>query len=111
MWLQKKEQCPICRTPIEKIISIYFPNVDKSKNNKLNLLYYSIENVKIDNYGHFSKLCLVCGKEEPKKELITCDLCNYFQCHIFCDPPVGLLYGKFYCSFCRRKFIDSLKNK
>jgi hypothetical protein len=111
MWLQKKNQCPICRCIIEKIIPIYFPSSKSNKSTKLNHLYYSVENLKLDNYGHLSTKCLICGKEEPKEELIGCDFCNYFQCHVFCDPPIGLSFGKYYCAFCRKKFIESLRNK
>ena len=109
MWLQKKTQCPICRREVEGIVQIYFPYNKKEINNKLIHLHYSAENLKLDNYGLFSKKCLICNKEEPKEQLIICDFCNYFQSHIFCDPSFGLSFGKYYCSFCRRKFIESLK--
>ena len=111
MWLQKKSQCPICRKTIDKTISIYFPNNDIIVNNKLNHLFNSIQNLKLDNYGKLIFKCLVCGKIEPKEQLMVCNLCNYFQSHVFCDPPLGLTFGKYYCGFCRRKFIESLKNK
>lgn len=111
MWLQKKNVCPICRKDIDKIISLYFPIIQNHKNTKLNTLFFTIENVKIDNFGHISKKCLICGKEEPQEQLIICDCCNYFQTHLLCDPPIGLSYGKYYCPFCRRKFIESLRKK
>ena len=110
MWLQKKENCPICRQKIIDTSLLYFPLSSKNKNEKLKILFNSIENVKISNYGKFSKNCLICGLEEPKEQLITCDICNYFQSHFLCDPPLGLAYGKFYCRFCRNKFLESIKN-
>lgn len=109
MWLQKKNQCPICRIYIPKTTHIYLPYSSKNKNNKLELLNYDIEQVKLDNFRKISKICLVCGKEEPIDELIICDLCNYFQVHFNCDPPSGLVYGKYYCIHCRRIFIKYLK--
>ena len=109
MWLQKKDNCPICRRFVEKTIEIYYPNSNNQTNDKLNHLFFSIENLKLDNYCNINKNCLVCGKEEPKETLIPCDLCNYFQAHAFCDPPMGLSHGKYYCGFCRKKFFQSLK--
>ena len=67
MWLQKKDNCPLCRNPIEKKISLYYPNNGNITNNKLNYLFFSIENLKLDNYGRTSEKCLVCGNEEPKE--------------------------------------------
>ena len=109
MWLQKKDNCPLCRNPIEKKISLYYPNNGNITNNKLNYLFFSIENLKLDNYGRTSEKCLVCGNEEPKEQLITCQLCNFFQSHILCDPPIGLSHERYFCGFCRKKFLDSLK--
>ena len=111
MWLQRKSQCPLCRANIEEIVEIYLPENSKSKNNKLNHLYYSIENLKIDNCNKYVRNCLVCGKVNPENDLILCDCCNYFETHLNCDPPIGLAFGKYYCRFCRKKFIDSLKPK
>ena len=111
MWLQKKNQCPICRNYIPETTQIYLPYSDEAKNKKLELLNYEIEQVKLDNFGKVSKICIVCGKEEPIDELIMCDLCKYFQSHFNCDPPSGLVYGKYYCTFCRRTFIKHLKHK
>lgn len=111
MWLQKKDVCPICRKKIDKIIPIYFPELKNNNNSKLNYLYYNIENLKLDNYGHTSEKCLICGKDEPKEQLLICNFCNYFQSHVFCDPPAGLVYGKYFCAFCRKKFVEALKNK
>lgn len=109
MWLQKKDECPICRSKIDEIIHIYFPSSYSHINNNLLHLKYSIENLKLDNYGKFSEKCLICGKEEPKDQLIICDNCSFFQSHLMCDPPSGLIYGKFFCRFCRKKFIESIK--
>ena len=109
MWMQKKEICPLCRQKINGITKIYYPNQTKKMNNKLAHLFYSIKELKLDNYSKFSSKCLVCGKEDPKDELFLCDCCFYFQSHFKCDPPLGLSHGKFYCRFCRRKFVESLK--
>ncbi len=89
MWLQKKTHCPLCRNNIKEIISIYFAFAPKSKNNKLDHLFYSIKELKLDNSSKFSQKCLVCGKEQPEEELLLCDSCLYFQTHITCDPPLG----------------------
>ena len=85
MWLQKKETCPICKININEIVSIYYPSCSNYKNNKLSYLFNTIENLKFDNYGKFSKKCLICGKEDPKDQLISCNFCNYFQEHFLCD--------------------------
>lgn len=61
MWLQKKSTCPLCRKKIVNTIQLYFPENPKFKNNKLNHLFYSIENLKLDNFGKYEKKCLVCG--------------------------------------------------
>lgn len=111
MWLQKKESCPLCRKKLDKITKIYFPNNSNKKNNKHNYLFYSIENLKLDNYDKFTEKCLICGEEQPKDELILCHCRGYFYSHFKCDPPMGLYHGKFYCRFCRRKFIESIKFK
>lgn len=110
MWLQKNNKCPICRKNIDETIQIYFPCSSGKVNNRLLYLKYSIENVKLDNFAKYSEKCLICGKLEPKEQLIICDNCNYFQTHLLCDPPTGLIYGKFYCRFCRKKFIQSIKS-
>ena len=111
MWLQKKNICPICRRNIDEIVQLYFPNEVNKNNSKLQHLYYNVKYVKLDNYGQLSKKCLICGSEEPKEQLLICDFCNFFQAHIFCDPSNGIAYGKYFCPFCRKKFIESLKNK
>ena len=79
MWTQKKDKCPLCRANIEYTTRLYFPIQSKNKNNKLNHLYYNIENLKLDNYGKINTKCLVCNKKEPEEQLILCDLCNYFN--------------------------------
>jgi len=79
------------------------------KNTKLDHLFLSIKHVKLDNYGKCNQYCLICKQKEPENELILCNCCNYFQSHYQCDPPMGLFSGKFYCKFCRRKFVESLK--
>ena len=110
MWLQKKDRCPLCRGKVDSIIKLYYPVGIKYKNSKLNYLKFSIENLKMEHYGSYSNHCLICGKIEPKDQLIICDNCNYFESHLFCDPPGGLAYGKFFCRFCRKKFIESIKS-
>jgi hypothetical protein len=110
MWLQKKENCPLCRTKIDGITKIFFPLKSTQKNNKLSHLFFSIKELKLDNYHKFSEKCLICGKAEPQDNLIMCDCCCYFQSHIECDPPMGLSHGKFYCRFCRKKFIEAIKS-
>ena len=110
MWLQRKTQCPVCRTEIKEIVEIYFPEESKFKNNKLNHLYYSIENLKIDNHLKFKRNCLVCGKVDPENDLILCDCCNYFETHFNCVPPIGWLLANTIVVFAEKKFIDSLKS-
>lgn len=110
MWLQKKESCPLCRKKIDKISKIFFPYKANRTNKKLDHLFYSIKELKLDNYQKFSRKCLVCGKAQPEDELLICDCCCYFQSHIHCDPPLGLSHGKFFCRFCRRKFVEAIKS-
>ena len=110
MWFQKKENCPLCRQKIDGITKLYFPNSTSKKNTKLDHLFLSIKFVKLDNYGKLVQRCLICGKKEPEDELILCDCCCYFQSHFKCDPPMGLSHGKYYCKFCRKKFVESLKS-
>ena len=110
MWLQKKSHCPLCRRNIKEITNIYYAFTCKDKNTKLDHLFYSIKHLKTDNYCKFSEKCLVCGKKSPEEELIICDSCLHFQTHFSCDPPLGLSHGKYFCRFCRRKFIESIKS-
>ena len=110
MWLQRKNECPICRKAIDNTTKLYYPKNLKLKNNKLNSLNYSIENLKMDNFGNYSKKCLVCGENNQESEFILCDYCHYFITHFHCDPPNGLIFGKYYCRFCRKKFIESIKS-
>ena len=110
MWLQNKAECPLCRKKIDSTIRLYFPKDPKMKNEKINYLYYSVENLKIDNFMKINRNCLVCGKNAPEDDLILCDFCHYFETHFQCDPPTGLAFGKYYCKFCRKKFIESLKS-
>ena len=109
MWSQKKENCPLCRGKIDGTTQLYFPDSSREKNTKLDHLFLSIKHVKLDNYGKCNQYCLICKQKEPENELILCNCCNYFQSHYQCDPPMGLFSGKFYCKFCRRKFVESLK--
>ena len=110
MWLQKKDNCPLCRKKIDDITKLYFPNYKDKGNYKLNHLFYTIKHLKTDNYMKVSEKCLICGKQEPQDELLPCNCCNYFVSHIKCDPPMGLSHGKFYCRFCRKKFLESIKS-
>lgn len=109
MWFQKKENCPLCRKKINGITKLYFPKTSSKKNTKLEHLFFSIKHVKLDNCEKFIQKCLICGKKEPENELILCDCCYYFYSHYQCDPPLGLSHGKFYCKFCRKKFVEALK--
>ena len=59
MWCQKKSQCPLCKREIDSFSPLYFPAGKNEKNKKLNHLYYSVENLKLDNYGKISFKCLV----------------------------------------------------
>ena len=68
MWLQRKNECPICRKAIDNTTKLYYPKNLKLKNNKLNSLNYSIENLKMDNFGNYSKKCLVCGENNQEIE-------------------------------------------
>ena len=111
MWAQKKSCWPLCRKKIDSVSQIYFPIQNKKQNKRLNHLYFSVENLKLDNYGKICLKCIVCGKQKPEDQLIVCNFCNYFQSHILCAPPLGLSYNKYYCLFCGKKFIESVKNK
>lgn len=54
-------------------------------------------------YDHY--LCYMCGSGEDEHVLLICDDCDFYCCHVYCDPDLKgkLPMGDWFCIYCRER--------
>lgn len=47
-------------------------------------------------------LCYVCGRGDNENVLLICDNCDFYCCHIYCDPSLNntIPEGDWFCRNC-----------
>ena len=48
-------------------------------------------------------VCYQCGRGDDEHVLLICDRCDWYCCHIYCDPRLGsrIPDGDWYCRYCQ----------
>ena len=55
-------------------------------------------------------VCYVCGRGDHENVLLICDICDFYCCHIFCDPALNntIPEGDWACRQCANQMnLDS----
>ena len=48
-------------------------------------------------------MCYNCGRGDDEHVLLICDRCDFYCCHIYCDPELTnhIPEGDWYCRYCQ----------
>lgn len=51
-------------------------------------------------------LCYVCMRDENDEQLLICDACDFYLCHVYCDRDLRKMPARhelWYCHFCTER--------
>ena len=51
-------------------------------------------------------LCYVCQQNVNDDQLLICDICDHFVCHVYCDSDLSGMpapHEEWYCHFCSQR--------
>ena len=74
---------------------------------------YKKENNNEDNIEqeNIEKICNICKKSEDQNNLLTCNRCKAYFCHLYCCNLKKMPPGKWHCKYCQQEIKEIRENK
>lgn len=57
-------------------------------------------------------ICYNCGRGDDEHVLLICDSCDFYCCHIYCDPVLrnNIPEGDWFCKYCEERVSRGSNN-